>query len=361
MTLRNNLIDRGKVGNTPALLTRADETYADFMRDTRNLLLHEPFRNISKLAAEHLSKAGVELALDHATIDKVREVSAGVPEMATFLRVKRSAQEIYKQRIIESYNIQEADFKQKIADAEKRGPGTLTYDLNFVYPDYAQVEIHIQPGGYTKNELAGLYYDYGTSVFFGDGGKDDVLHKKHAANCAVPKDGKVTRILDLATSIGQLACEMKKRFPAAEVHGIDISSAMLRYAHWRALEQNTEIHFSQMPTEDMDFEAGSFDLVTSHLLFHEIPLEVIKKTLGEIRRVLRPGGTYVMFDFPTATPQSPGYGSFAGLMDAADNGEPYAYGFVTCGIEGLLEQAGLKLRSHDPAEIAKTGRVCDAV
>ncbi|MBL8642885.1 MAG: class I SAM-dependent methyltransferase, partial [Rhodospirillaceae bacterium] len=148
---------------------------------------------------------------------------------------------------------------------------------------------------------------------------------------------------------------------AAEVHGIDISSAMLRYAHWRALEQNTEIHLTQMATEAMEFETGSFDLVVSHLLFHEIPVPVIKKTLAEVRRVLRPGGTYVMFDFPTATPQSPGYSGFAGLMDAVDNGEPYAYGFVKCGIEELLEEAGLKLRSHDKAVIAQTGRVCDAV
>ncbi|MBL8644233.1 MAG: hypothetical protein JNK21_09890, partial [Rhodospirillaceae bacterium] len=206
MTLRNNLIDRGKVGNTPALLTRADETYADFMRDTRNLLLHEPFKQISAVAADALKKNGVELALDHKVIEKVREVSRNVPEMATFLRVKRSAQEIYKQRIIESYNLQQDDFLRKIADAEKRGPGTLSYDPDFVYPEYATVEIHIQPGGYTGHPLAGLYYDYGTSVFFGDGGKDDVLHQKLAAKCATPQDGKVSRILDLATSIGQLAC-----------------------------------------------------------------------------------------------------------------------------------------------------------
>jgi ubiquinone/menaquinone biosynthesis C-methylase UbiE len=144
------------------------------------------------------------------------------------------------------------------------------------------------------------------------------------------------------------------------VHGTDISSAMLRYAHWRALEQNTEVHFSQMPSEALDFESGSFDLVVSHLLFHEIPLPVIKKTLAEIRRVLRPGGTYVMWDFPSSSPESPGYGGFAGLMDAADNGEPYAYGFVKCGIETLLGEAGLKLRSMEKSDLTTNGRVCDA-
>jgi len=360
MGLSNSLIDRGKVGNTPALLTRADETYADFMRDARNLLLHEPFKEITAVATAALKEHGVALALDHGTIGKVREVARVVPEMATFLRVKRSCQEIYKQRIIESYNIQQDDFLRKLDEAEKRGPGSLTYDSNFNPPAYASVEIHIQPGGYVGHPLAGLYYDYGTSVFFGDDGKDDVLHKKLADKTSIPKDGKVERILDVGCAIGQLACELKKRFPDADVHGIDIAAPMLRYAHWRALEQNTAIHLSQMPSETMDFETGSFDLIVSHLLFHEIPLPVIKKTLAEIRRLLRPGGTYVMWDFPTATPASPGYGGFAGLMDAADNGEPYAYGFVTCGIEALLEEAGLKLRSLDKADLTTNGRVCDA-
>ena len=88
--------------------------------------------------------------------------------------------------------------------------------------------------------------------------------------------------------------------------------------------------------------------------------ELFAIPLAEIRRLLRPGGTYVMWDFPTATPEAPGYGGFAGLMDAADNGEPYAYGFVKCGIEGLLAEAGLKLRSLDKADLTTNGRVCDA-
>lgn len=361
MSLSNTLIDRGKVGNTPALLTRADETYADIMRDTRQLLLSDCFRQVSGLANTALSKAGVELALSHDVVEQVRDVVREVPELATFLRVKRSCQEAYKQRIIESYNIQQDDFLRKLDEAEKRGPGSLTYDPNFKYPEYATVEIHIQPGGYTGHPLAGLYYDYGTSVFFGDGGKDDVLHKKLAGKTAAPQDGKVERILEFGCSIGQLACELKKRYPTATVYGTDIASPMLRYAHWRALEQNTEVHFLQMPSEHMDFESGSFDLIVSHLLFHEIPVPVIKKTLAEVRRLLRPGGTYVMWDFPTATPSAPGYGGFAGLMDAADNGEPYAYGFVQCGIETLLEEAGLKLRSVDKGDLTTNGRVCDAI
>jgi ubiquinone/menaquinone biosynthesis C-methylase UbiE len=152
---------------------------------------------------------------------------------------------------------------------------------------------------------------------------------------------------------------MKKRFPEAEVVGIDISAPMVRYAHWRAMQQNLDVHFAQMPAEEMSFPDNHFDIVTSYLLFHEIPLPVIKRVLAEVKRVLRPGGTFVMLDFPSARSGEPGYGGLIGLMDAADNGEPYAHGFVNCGIEQLIAEAGFSLRYLNPAEIAKHGRVCD--
>lgn len=359
MSLRNEHLDRGKIGNTPALLTRADETYEDFMRDTRNLLLKEPFKKVSKRAEEAFKERGIELGLTDECVEQVRAVVRDEPDLATFLRVKRSCQEVYKNRIIESYNLQQDDFLRKLDDAENQGPGTLSYDPSFDYPPYSTVEIHIQPGGYVGHPLAGLYYDYGTSVFFGDGGVADGLQKKLAGKTTLPKDGKVERILEIGCSIGQLTCELKNRFPEAEVYGTDIASPMLRYAHWRAVEQDIDVHFAQMPGEDMDFDSNSFDLIVTHLLFHEIPVPVIKGTLSEIHRLLRPGGTFVMWDFPTATKESPGYAGFAGLMDAVDNCEPYAYGFVTCKVEELIAGAGLELRSNAPADMTTNGRVCD--
>ena len=47
MALRNDVIDRGKIGRTPALTRRADETYTDFISDARNQLLHAHWKNMS--------------------------------------------------------------------------------------------------------------------------------------------------------------------------------------------------------------------------------------------------------------------------------------------------------------------------
>ncbi|MCB2108150.1 MAG: class I SAM-dependent methyltransferase [Rhodobacteraceae bacterium] len=358
MTISNTIIDRGKIGDVPALSARADEAYTEFISDTRNFLLHAHWAGMSKAGNAAMKDAGVPIEHSQAGVAKAREVIADHSDIATFLRIKRSCQEIYKNRIIESYGKRGEEFLRRLDEADKRGPGSVTYDPNFVYPDYATVDIHIQPGGYTARPLVGMYYDYGTSIFYGGANQDDALHNRLARETPLPKDGKVERVIDIGCSVGQFTCALKKRFPASEVIGIDIGAPMVRYAHLRAVEQNVDVHFAQMPSEALDFPNGHFDLVACHILFHEIPLQVIKKTLTEAYRVLRPGGSFVLWDFATATPENPGYSGLIGMMDAADNGEPYAHSFVSCNVEKLMADAGFTLR-----ELGRKGmlacRVCD--
>jgi len=134
---------------------------------------------------------------------------------------------------------------------------------------------------------------------------------------------------------------------------------MVRYAHWRALQQDLDVHFAQMPTEKMDFPDGHFDLITAHILFHELPVEIIRATVKEAFRVLRPGGTFVIWDFSTVSDTDESFTSFMGKMDAVDNGEPYAIGFVTCGVETILEQTGFHLRSQNQQDQRQQGRIAD--
>ena len=48
--------------------------------------------------------------------------------------------------------------------------------------------------------------------------------------------------------------------------------------------------------EAMPFAARQFDVVTCIYLFHELPPAVRRVVAGEIRRVLKPGGTLVFVD-----------------------------------------------------------------
>lgn len=370
MTLSNTLLRRGLNGNTPALPSRADESFVDFICDARSAMVLKKKTTFSDRGNALAKSAGVRINHDADSVNQVREVIARDPEVATFFRLKRTFQEVYKDRQIASLNTQREDWLNALTDAEQQGPGSVTYDPDFPMPDYAKVEIHIQRRGYGGDDLAGLFYDTGTQVFFGGMNAADAYHAQLAAGTDLPKDGKVDRIVEIGCSVGQLACELKKRHPDAEVWATDISAPMVRYGHWRAIQQNVEVHFAQMASEALDFPDNHVDLIVAHILFHEIPAPVIDRTLAEAFRVLRPGGTFVLMDFATQEASDEtkqregdlgyggGYGGVYGLMDAADNGEPYSPGLVTMNVEQHIADAGFVMRPiENPGRTVQ--RVCD--
>lgn len=341
---------------------RAARAYLDFVADARAGLMNAHWGALTNIGhqaiADHEANTGTTVDDEH----DVRAALLGLPVMAAFFRIKRSLQEACWYRIIDACAAHEEKLVGDLSEAEQQGPGSVHWNRHYAYPEYASVDIHIQPGGYTGHPLAGLIYDAGTQVFFGgvaDKRFVDPLHEATAEKTLIPIDAKVERIVEIGCSVGQMTCALKRRFPKAEVWGTDISAPMVRYAHWRAVQTNCDVHFAQMPAEQLDFPDEHVDLIVAHILFHELPVPVIRQVLAEAFRVLRPGGSIVIWDFPTATEANPSFANFMGIMDAADNGEPYAVGFVRCGLESLMKNAGFNLRSEDPADLQAHGRVGD--
>jgi hypothetical protein len=98
-------------------------------------------------------------------------------------------------------------------------------------------------------------------------------------------------------------------------------------------------------------------------MFHEVPVPVMDRTIRNVYRLLRPGGTFWISDFPTlGSDPGPGglnYTGFLAAIDSADNSEPYAPAFVRSNLEARLQEAGFSLRYSEPAEINVRGRVAD--
>jgi len=90
-------------------------------------------------------------------------------------------------------------------------------------------------------------------------------------------EGRVGKALDVGTGTGAGARALAKRFPGAEVVGLDVAPAMLEEARRLA----PEIEFVEGDAADLPFREGEFDLVTHANM---IPF------LDETARVLRPGG-----------------------------------------------------------------------
>jgi demethylmenaquinone methyltransferase/2-methoxy-6-polyprenyl-1,4-benzoquinol methylase len=115
-------------------------------------------------------------------------------------------------------------------------------------------------------------------------------------------------VLDIATGTGDLIINMTTT-SATRLVGLDISEGMLDVGRKKinAAQLNTRIEMMQADSEAMPFEDNSFDAIT--VAFGVRNFETLEKGLGEIRRVLKPGGIFVILEtsVPTKFPFKQGY------------------------------------------------------
>jgi ubiquinone/menaquinone biosynthesis C-methylase UbiE len=100
-------------------------------------------------------------------------------------------------------------------------------------------------------------------------------------------------ILDVGCGTGQLLCRLAARFPAAELVGTDAAAGMIEQAQ-TAVPADLSVRFVQAFAEELPFPDASFDLVTSTVSFHHWADQ--RRGLREVRRVLTPGGLFILTD-----------------------------------------------------------------
>jgi demethylmenaquinone methyltransferase / 2-methoxy-6-polyprenyl-1,4-benzoquinol methylase len=109
------------------------------------------------------------------------------------------------------------------------------------------------------------------------------------------------RVLDVATGTGAVALELVRQHGCSVV-GIDRSPEMLAVARRRVADRGlgASIELHEGRAEKLPFADGSFDGLTVTYLLRYV--DDPAATIGELARVLRPGGTMAMLDF--GVPQS---------------------------------------------------------
>lgn len=102
-----------------------------------------------------------------------------------------------------------------------------------------------------------------------------------------------TRILDFGAGIGNSLPHLQRAFPDADVTCLDVSRESLAQCSKRAIRPARMLPYDGMhiPSED-----DSFDLVFTACVFHHIDAGDHLRLLAEIRRVLAPGGRFVLFE-----------------------------------------------------------------
>ncbi|MBU1751891.1 MAG: class I SAM-dependent methyltransferase [Chloroflexi bacterium] len=100
------------------------------------------------------------------------------------------------------------------------------------------------------------------------------------------------RVLDLGCGRGETLLRLAR--DGAEVVGIDVSDEMVHIARQFVQAQGlTSVQVHQMPAEQLDFQAASFDVVHGVSVIHHLEVE---RAAPEIARVLRPGGRAVFVE-----------------------------------------------------------------
>ena len=101
------------------------------------------------------------------------------------------------------------------------------------------------------------------------------------------------RILDVGCGTGRLLARAAAVFPGAGLAGVDPAAGMVAEAA-ASLSADVDARFVRGAAERLPFADGSFDLVLSSMSFHHWADQ--RTALGEVRRVLRPGGIVALAD-----------------------------------------------------------------
>jgi len=121
----------------------------------------------------------------------------------------------------------------------------------------------------------------------------DAAWKRRLVAMSGAKGG--TRALDLASGTGDITYALAER--GVDAIGLDVTERMIRLATEKRVDRvkGDRVAFLVGDMMALPFADSSFDLVTTGYGIRNVP--ELNPALGEIARVLRPGGVFLSLDF----------------------------------------------------------------
>jgi len=322
--------------------TTHDEAAAQlFVRDFK-MFLTDALEPGLRAQAEALDPG----AGSNARVETVYERLHEDEDFRNWASLRRRSQEMLWDSVSESVQRQ-AEALEALAAAAPQ-TGSLTLDPAFVQPDYLETgDVHLMPGGYAHDDggvLQGAVMDRGGAVYMlgrNGGLMNDVRGHTVVGHLFTQyPDLEPLRILELGCGVGASLLPMAEAFPHAEVHGIDVGAAMLRYTLARARHLGQTVHLSQGSAECAPYPDASFDLVFSSVLLHETSPDAIGRIMAESHRLLRSGGVAIHLEVPNRYDALDLWGKVRGEIEADYNNEPNWKAAISADYRTLLAQAG---------------------
>lgn len=219
------------------------------------------------------------------------------------------------------------------------------------YPDYYVCSFHAYEKGNLSWEAAweveSAAYAVHAKIWPNAGAKGDT-QLRQSYHDIIKKQISIQPqdILDLGCSVGMSTFALEEIYPQAKITGIDLSPYYLAVAQYNSQENHPQITWKHSSAESTGLADNSFDLVSSFLMFHELPQNPTKEILKEVKRLLRPGGYFTMMDM---NPQSEIYGKMPPyILTLLKSTEPYLDEYFTLDIEQAIIEAGFEKPTITP-------------
>ena len=114
------------------------------------------------------------------------------------------------------------------------------------------------------------------------------------------------RVLDLGCGTGTLVVLLKRRYPTAQIVGLDPDPKALRRAHKKVRRAGVSVQLDEGFADELPYEDGAFDRVLSSFMLHHLEEPDRENMLREVLRVLKPDGSFHLLDFAGGEDKAPG-------------------------------------------------------
>jgi ubiquinone/menaquinone biosynthesis C-methylase UbiE len=248
------------------------------------------------------------------------------------------------------------DWMQEVANLRSRGsaaPFSCDWDAELtevqnpqlVYPDYYLRPFHAYEQGNLSWEAATEVEVAAHAVharIWPDAGAQGDAKLRHSYHevlksqlLQAPQD-----VLDLGCSVGMSTFALQAIFPGAKMTGVDLSPYFLAVARYRSQQRQAQVNWVHAAAEATGLPDRSFDLVSTCLLYHELPQSAAIAILQEARRLLRPQGYLAIMDM---NPYSETYAKMPPyILTLLKSTEPYLDEYFTLNLEQALVEAGFQ-------------------
>jgi ubiquinone/menaquinone biosynthesis C-methylase UbiE len=279
------------------------------------------------------------------TVADVEETLHSLPTYPWFSHIERSQQKLMWRLAGDAVVSRRDELVADLESVPMEGHGTLTLDADVALPGwYTDYDIHIQPGGFSSDDMSAYVYEMGARVVML---RDNDGYKFHRlfTETALPEIPSATRVVDVGCGFGKSTRPLVGRYPGAEVIGLDLAAPGLRLAHAESEDEQLPIHYRQADAQQTGLEDASCDVVTGTMVLHEMPAEAIERVVSEAARLLKPGGELRFLEFQLTGDAM----RDATVFEHAErNNEPFFRALFATDVLAACERAGLVATSWTP-------------